>query len=125
MVLRIPFAEGERHSVWRGPGEKSHSDVFNRYAVDFSPLDEGHVIVSACDGKDVFVKAHRLGPSIPKQAPTPGTQGICARRQGLARRPVGSGAQVRGRPVARRHRQFARPFATHLMRFLAVASQVR
>lgn len=63
VVLRIPFAEGERHSVWRGPGEKSHSDVFNRYAVDFSPLDEGHVIVSACAGKVVFVKEDTGGPT--------------------------------------------------------------
>lgn len=63
VVLRIPFAEGERHTVWRGPGEKSHSDRFNRYAVDFSPLTEGHVIRSATAGKVVFVKEDTVGPT--------------------------------------------------------------
>lgn len=63
VVLRVPFAEGERQSVWRGPGEKSHSDRFNRYAVDFSPLDEGHRIVSASAGRVVFVKQDTPGPT--------------------------------------------------------------
>jgi len=63
VVLRMPFAEGERQTVWRGPGEASHKDRFNRYAVDFSPLAEGHEIVSATAGKVVFVKQDTPGPT--------------------------------------------------------------
>lgn len=63
VVLRVPFAAGERQQVWRGPGEGSHTDIWNRYAVDFSPLAEGHPILSASAGRVVWVKEDTEGPT--------------------------------------------------------------
>ena len=63
VVLRVPFALGERCEVSRGPGQATHADAFNRNAVDFGPLPEGHPIVSASRGTVVWVKEDTSGPT--------------------------------------------------------------
>ncbi len=63
VVLQMPFVAGESQNVWLAPGEGSHQDRFNRHAVDFSPLVEGHLIVAAAPGRVVFVKEDTEGPT--------------------------------------------------------------
>lgn len=63
IVLKVPFAAGERQTVWRGPGQASHADAFNRHAIDFAPLAEGHPILSASRGRVVWVKEDTEGPT--------------------------------------------------------------
>lgn len=59
--IRVPFAEGETQSVFRGPGVQTHTDRFNRHAVDFSPIDAGHLVVASTAGEVVFVKEDTQG----------------------------------------------------------------
>lgn len=61
--LRVPFVDGDAQNVFRGPGVLSHADRFNRYAVDFSPIDEGHLVVAAAPGQVVYVKEDTEGPT--------------------------------------------------------------
>jgi hypothetical protein len=63
IVLAVPFAAGEPQTVSRGPGQASHKDAFNRHAIDFAPLVEGHPVHAAARGRVVWVKEDTAGPT--------------------------------------------------------------
>jgi hypothetical protein len=63
ILLWAPFAHGTRQPVWQGNDVGTHSDVYNRHAVDFSPLPIGTPVHASAPGQVVFVKEDSTGPT--------------------------------------------------------------
>src|SRR5262245_42573184 len=59
-LLYLPFEFGTAADVETGNGERSHSDQYNWYAVDFG-VAVGTPVVAMAPGKVVFVKQDTLG----------------------------------------------------------------
>lgn len=64
VVHRLPFPAGATYNVFQGNDQgPTHSDVWNKYAFDFSPMAPGSDVCATADGVVTYVKEDTVGPT--------------------------------------------------------------